>query len=203
MGAQPSHIQDDHDPAVQLRMQTVGELQDAVSRNLALFYRRAYRYVGDPHDAEDAVQDAFLSAYKHLDQFQRTAKMTTWLTSIVTNSALTQLRRRPRQRHISLDESLGEGQDRCVAKTVADVGPSPEGECIQSELRDHLMQFVSELSPSLRKAIMLCGLDGLTTNEAANILGVPQGTVKSQVSRARAKLKAAYAQGMGRRGLSR
>jgi L-glyceraldehyde 3-phosphate reductase len=56
--------------------------------------------VGDPHDAEDAVQDALLSAYKHLDQFKRTAKMTTWLTSIVTNSALSQLRRRPRHPHI-------------------------------------------------------------------------------------------------------
>jgi RNA polymerase sigma-70 factor (ECF subfamily) len=53
----------------------------------------AYRYVGGPHDAEDAVQDSLLSEHKHLDQFKATAKMTTWLTAIVTNSALTKLRK--------------------------------------------------------------------------------------------------------------
>jgi RNA polymerase sigma-70 factor (ECF subfamily) len=189
MEARPLHIQHERDPAVQIRLQTIGELQDAVSRNLSIFYKRAYRYVGDPHDAEDAVQDAFLSAYKHLDQFRGTAKMTTWLTSIVTNSALTQLRRRPRQRHISLDEPLDEGQDFCVADRVAEAGLSPEDLCIQSELHGHLMQSVMALSPSLRKAVQLCDLGGLKTREAADILGVSQGTVKAQISRARAKLK--------------
>jgi RNA polymerase sigma-70 factor (ECF subfamily) len=189
MEALPSHLQDEHDPVVQIRVQSIGELQDAVSRNLSVFYKRAYRYVGDPHDAEDAVQDALLSACKHLDQFKGTAKMTTWLTSIVTNSALTQLRRRPRQPHVSLDERLDEEQDYCVADRVADVRPSPEGECIRSELHGHLMQSVMELSPSLRRAIQLCDLGGLKTREAANILGLSQGTVKAQVSRARTKLK--------------
>jgi RNA polymerase sigma-70 factor (ECF subfamily) len=189
MEARPSHIHDEHDPTVQIRLQTIGDLQDAVSRNLSSFYKRAYRYVGDPHDAEDAVQDALLSAYKHLDQFKGTAKMTTWLTSIVTNSALTQLRRRPRQSHISLDEPVAEDQDYSMADRLADARPSPEGECIQSEMHGLLMQSVMELSPSLRRAIQLCDLGGLKTIEAAKILGVAQGTVKAQVSRARAKLK--------------
>jgi RNA polymerase sigma-70 factor (ECF subfamily) len=145
--------------------------------------------VGDPHDAEDAVQDALLSAYKHLDQFKERAKLTTWLTAIVTNSALTQLRKRPRQLHLSLDERLGEDQDYCVADSVADAGLSPEGECIRSQTREHLMQFVAELSPALRKAIQLRDLEGLTTSEAAHILGVPDGTVKARVSRGRSKLK--------------
>ena len=81
------------------------QLQDALSRYLPALYKRAYRYVEDPHDAEDAVQDALLSAYKHLDQFKATAKMTTWLTTIVTNSALTQLRIRSRHPHLSLNEN--------------------------------------------------------------------------------------------------
>jgi RNA polymerase sigma-70 factor (ECF subfamily) len=189
MEARPSHIQDEHDPTVQIRVQVIGELQDTVSRNLALFYKRAYRYVGNPHDAEDAVQDALLSAYKHLDQFKGTAKMTTWLTSIVTNSALTQLRRRARRPYVSLDERLDDEQDYCLADGLADVRPSPEGECIQTELHDHLTQSVMALSPSLRRAIELCDLGGLKTMEAAEILGVAQGTVKAQVSRGRAKLK--------------
>ena len=63
------------------------------------------------------MQDALLSAYKHLDQFKGTAKMTTWLTAIVTNCALTQLRRRPRQPHVSLDERSDEERDYCVRQT--------------------------------------------------------------------------------------
>src|ERR1700740_1392406 len=124
MQARQSHIGDEQNPAVQLHEQHTQELQDVVLRYLPLFHRRAYRYVGDPHDAEDAVQDALLSAYKHLDQFKRTAKMTTWLTSIVTNSALTQLRRRPRHPHMSMDEKIGDAQDLCVSDTLADTRPN-------------------------------------------------------------------------------
>jgi RNA polymerase sigma-70 factor, ECF subfamily len=189
MGTRPSHIRDEHDPAVQVRIQSIGELQDVVSQNLSFFYKRAYRYVGDPHDAEDAVQDALLSAYKHLDQFKGTAKITTWLTSIVTNSALTQLRRRSRYPHVSVDEKIGNEQDHYVSDTLADIRPNPESEYISSDLRRQLMRFVTRLSPSLRNAIQLCDLDGLTTREAADLLGVPHGTLKSRVSRARWKLK--------------
>jgi RNA polymerase sigma-70 factor (ECF subfamily) len=189
MEARPPDIQAEHDPKVQIRVQSIGDLQDAVSQNLSTFYKRAYRYVGNPHDAEDAVQDALLSAYRHLDQFKGTAKMTTWLTSIVTNSAMSQLRRRARRPHVSLDERLNDEQDLCLADGLADVRPSPEGECIQSELQSHLMQSVMELSPSLRRAVELCDLGGMKSKDAANILGLSQGTVKAQVSRARARLK--------------
>jgi len=154
-----------------------------------MLYRRAHRYVGDPHDAEDAVQDALLSAYKHLDQFKGAAQMTTWLTTIVMNSALTQLRRRPRQPHIPLDQPLFEEQDYSMSERLIDVRPSPESECIKSELHENLMQSVMELSPALRRVIQLRVVDGLTTSEAANILGVSRGTVKAQASRACTKLK--------------
>jgi RNA polymerase sigma-70 factor (ECF subfamily) len=165
------------------------EMQEVLSRYLPSFYRRAYRYLGNAADAEDAVQDALLSACRHLDQFKGQSKMSTWLTTIVINSALTQLRRRPRQIHTSLDERLGEDQTYCVSERLADCRPSPEDECVGSDLHGRFMQFVAELSPSLRKAYQLRDLDGLTTSEAAQILGVSDVTVKAQVSRARAELK--------------
>jgi len=84
------------------------EMQDVLSRSLPSFYRKAYRQLGNAADAEDAVQDALLSAYKHLDQFKGQAQMSTWLTAIVINSARMQLRRRPRQIHLSLDERFGD-----------------------------------------------------------------------------------------------
>jgi RNA polymerase sigma-70 factor (ECF subfamily) len=184
-----STIGDEQSPALQIREQGLGKLEDAVSQYLPILFSRAYRFVGDPQDAEDAVQDALLSAYRHLDQFKGTAKMTTWLTTIVTNCALTQLRRRPRGAHVSLDEPATEEQNYSLSDRLADVRPSPEGECIQSELHCYLMQSVTELSPSLRQAIQLCDLDGLTTKEVSHLLGVPQGTVKTRVSRGRLKLK--------------
>src|SRR5580692_4109751 len=82
------------------------EMDGIVSCYWPSFYRTAYRYLGNAADAEDAVQDAMLSAYKHLSQFRRQARMSTWLTAIVINSARMQLRRRPRQPHISLDEQF-------------------------------------------------------------------------------------------------
>ena len=87
------------------------EMQDVISRHLSRFQRTAYRQLGNAADAEDAVQDALLAAYKHLDQFRGQAKMSTWLTAIVTNCAWMQLRNRPRQPHVSLDEPLGEDQE--------------------------------------------------------------------------------------------
>jgi RNA polymerase sigma-70 factor (ECF subfamily) len=166
------------------------EMQDVFTQNMASLYRRAYRYLGNAADAEDAVQDALLSACRHLNQFKGQSKMSTWLTTIVINSALTQLRRRSRQIHTSLDERFGEeGEGYSLAERLADCRPSPEAECFRSELVGRLMQLVDELPPSLRKAFQLRELDGMTISEAANVLGVAEVTVKVQVSRARARLR--------------
>jgi RNA polymerase sigma-70 factor (ECF subfamily) len=165
------------------------EMKEVLTRSMPSFYKRAYRYLDSAADAEDAVQDALLSACQHLDQFKGQSKMSTWLTTIVINSALTKLRRRPRQIHMSLDDQFGEEPGYCVSDRLADHRPSPEDECIKSDLHGHLMHFVEELPPSLNKAFRLRDLDGMTISEAAQVLGVADVTVKAQVSRARARLK--------------
>jgi len=165
------------------------EMEDVLWRRLPSFYRSAYRFLGNAADAEDAVQDALLSAYKHLDQFRGQSQMSTWLTAIVSNCARMQLRRRPSQIHVSLDERIGEEQEYSLLERLADGGPNPEDECRYSELNTHLRQLAAQLSPPLRKAFQLRDLDGLSTSEAADLLGVPDGTVKAQLARARAKLR--------------
>jgi RNA polymerase sigma-70 factor (ECF subfamily) len=189
MQAHEPHIEDSQPSAIPVSGRYTEELEDAISQYLPLLYRRAYRFVGDPHDAEDAVQDALLSAYKHLGQFKGNAKMTTWLTSIVTNSALTKLRKKPRQPHFSLDEGVADEEGHFLSDTLADSRPDPERECIESEMRRNLMQSVMQLSPILRETVQMHDLEGLQTREVASILGVPDGTVKARVSRARSKLK--------------
>ena len=84
---------------------------------------------------------------------------------------------------------MDEEQDYYLSDRLADARPSPENECMWSELHGHFLAFVAELSPTLRKVIQLREFDGLTTREVANVLGVSQGTVKANVSRARTKLK--------------
>ncbi|MGA8440465.1 MAG: sigma-70 family RNA polymerase sigma factor [Candidatus Sulfotelmatobacter sp.] len=165
------------------------EMNRTVSRSRASFLRSAYRFLENAADAEDAVQDALLSAYKHIDQFRGEAQMSTWLTAIVSNSARMQLRKRPRHIHVSLDEPIGEEQKLSMSELLADCRLSPEDESRNSEMRARLKKLARQLSPPLRKAFQLRDLDGLTTREAANILGVPDGTVKAQLARARAKLR--------------
>lgn len=164
------------------------EFHDVLSRQMPSFHRRAFRYLGNPADAEDAVQDALLSAYKHLDQFRGQAQISTWLTTIVTNSALMQLRRRPRVANVSLDEPIGEDQEYTVSDVLAHHGPTPEDECQSSELSARLRELLPQLSAPLRKTFELRELQGLTTSETARHLGVADGTVKAQLARARAKL---------------
>jgi RNA polymerase sigma-70 factor (ECF subfamily) len=168
---------------------TAEQLEQILASGLPPLYRRAYRILGNAADAEDAVQDALLAAYTHLNQFRGQAQISTWLTTIVLNRARLQLRRRPRHVHVSLEESSGEMQPLSVFERLADHRPNPEDESIKSELRDRLSHLHRQLSPTLRRTFQLRDIDGLSTEETARILGVPIGTVKAQSARARKRLK--------------
>jgi RNA polymerase sigma-70 factor (ECF subfamily) len=163
------------------------ELDNAVSRNLPMFYKRAFRFLRNRPDAEDAVQDALLSACKHLGQFRGQAQLSTWLTAIVTNAARMQLRRRRRGSYLTLEEPKGE-DGLTFSETLPDSKPGPEEVCFASEVHERVVNGISQLAPALRRAFQLRDIDGLTTKEAALLLGVPQGTLKAQLARARAQL---------------
>jgi RNA polymerase sigma-70 factor (ECF subfamily) len=165
------------------------QLEQILVSGLPPLYRRAYRILGNTADAEDAVQDALLAAYTHLNQFRGQAQISTWLTTIVLNCARMQLRRRPRRVHVSLDESRGELQPLSVSERLADHRPNPEDESIGSELSSRLSHLHRQLSPTLRRTLQLRDVQGLSVRETARILGVPTGTVKAQSARARKRLK--------------
>jgi RNA polymerase sigma-70 factor, ECF subfamily len=164
------------------------EMKEVLSLRLPSFYRCALRLLGNPADAEDAVQEAVLAAYRHIDQFRGQSQMSTWLTTIVRNCALMQLRKRPRQIHLSLDEETGGEEKYFLWERIADTRPSPEDECRNLELSASLQKCAVRLSPILRKTFQLRVLMGLSIFETARILGLPHGTVKSQLARARAKI---------------
>jgi RNA polymerase sigma-70 factor, ECF subfamily len=164
------------------------EMKEVLSLRLPSFYRCALRLLGNTADAEDAVQEALLAAYRHIDQFRGQAQMTTWLTTIVRNCALMQLRKRPRQIHLPLDEQTGGKKEYSIWERLADTRPSPEEECRNLELIARLQKCAVRLSPTLRRTFQLRVLMGLSIFETAQILGVPHGTVKAQLARARAKI---------------
>ena len=188
MQATSASIGNEQDIDIPAAEKETREPQDAFLRYLPLLHRTAYRYLGNAADAEDAVQDAMLAAYLHLDQFKGQAQMSTWITSIVTNCARMQLRKRSRQSHLSLADPCGEDREYCWSDRLADSGPSPEDECRTSEFRRRVLQSIAQLSPSLRRAFELRDLDGHTVKEAARTLGLAEGTVKAHLSRGRAKL---------------
>ncbi len=178
--AQYPYVADDHS--------ATRELQKVLSLSLPSFYRCALRLLGNRADAEDAVQEALLAAYKHLHQFRGQSQMSTWLTTIVCNCARMQLRKRPRQIHTPLEEQIGGEEGYFIFEKVADARPSPEDECRNSELTAHLRQCTAQLSPKLRRTFQLRVVDGLSIFETAQVLGLPHGTVKARLARARRKL---------------
>jgi RNA polymerase sigma-70 factor (ECF subfamily) len=189
MQATNAHTEGEQGRHVRPGRESARQFDDVLSRHLPAFQRMAFRKLGNTADAEDAVQDALLSAYKHLDQFNGQAQMSTWLTTIVINSARMRSRKRSRRFEVSLDAPFDDDQQNWIAERIADDSPSPEDVCRESELHERVRKFSTQLSLPLRSAFQLRDLDGLTTKEAALILGVPDGTVKAQLTRARAKLR--------------
>lgn len=165
------------------------ELTSVIGRRAASFKRIALRVLGNAADAEDAVQDAFLSAYKHLDQFKGRAQMSTWLTTIVVNKARMKVRQRSRQLQISIDAEDQDDNRRPFSDALSDRRPTPEEVCQRLEVWERLAQLLAWLSPPLRATFQLREMDGLTVRETAHALGVPEGTVKARLARARIKLK--------------
>jgi len=166
----------------------VQELTDVVSSHSLRFRRIALGQLGNAADAEDAVQDALLSAWTHVDQFNGRAKMSTWLTTIVINSARMKLRRRSPQVQVALDEPCSE-QNLSSADMVSDTRPDPEEVYRRRQIAETLAHATLRLSPTLRTTFRLRDVDGLSIRETAQFLGVPTGTVKARLARARMRLR--------------
>ena len=160
-----------------------------LSNHLTFLYKKAYRMLGNAADAEDAVQDALLAAFVHLDQFKGQSEMSTWVIAILHNCVRLQFRRRLRHVDVSLDEPIGEFETLSVSEQIADHRPSPEDEYQHSELSTRLTYLYKQLSPTLRKTFWLRDIGGLSIRETARILKVPCGTVKARSARARKQIK--------------
>jgi RNA polymerase sigma-70 factor, ECF subfamily len=165
------------------------ELEVVVSHYLPRFYRKANQRLRNIHDAEDAVQDALLSACEHLAEFEGRSSLSTWVTSIVINAARLQLRRK-RPARILVDQRFGDADTGITLEdAVPDERPGPHEILARAELHDQVAQSIRTLSPLLRKTLYHYYFDDMTAAELAGMLDLPVGTVKARISRARARLK--------------
>jgi len=163
------------------------EFENILSHGLPRLRRMAMRWLRNPEDAEDAVQDALLSAFKNIARFEGRAQMSTWLMAIVTNALRMRLRRRPRHQILSLDEGPSDSQW-TPGELLVDPGPTPEQSFEQCELREIVAKLICKLPASQRAALRLRQRDDFSIRSAAETLGVPVGTVKARLARGRAKL---------------
>ena len=151
-------------------------------------FRIAQHITQNREDAEDVVQDAFLKAYEKLEQFQGNSKFYTWLVRIAVNEALMKLRKRRPERFVSLDEDVQTEED-SMPREIADWSPNPEQLYDQSELKDILGKTINGLPPSFRTVFVLRDVEGLSTEETAETLGLSVPAVKSRLLRARLQLR--------------
>jgi len=152
--------------------------------------RRVFRVVmavlGNPQDAEEAMQDAFVKAFRHLDQFRQESKFTTWLTRIAVNEALQ--KRQKRKDTISIDEIPG-GENKVTPRRFEPWATDPEKLYGKQELRKIVEGAIQALPPIYRETLVLRDIEGLTSEEAAEALGINVRALKSRLLRARLMLR--------------
>lgn len=162
-------------------------LEDLFGRYRTRMYRVAVRLLRSKEDAEDAVQDALLSAYRNLAAFQGRSLFSTWLTRIVVNAAL--IKRRSQRAHPELFlEDAASNRTRPLTIDVVDSRPDPEQ--ILASIESHLVveDALSKLAPAMRSAFRLRELEDFSNTEAALASGVQMGAFKSRITRARNQL---------------
>ncbi len=134
------------------------------------------------------LQEAFLKAYEHLDQFQGNSKFYTWIVRIAVNQALMKLRKRKSDRSVSLDEGIDTGED-TVTREIATWDENPEQQYTREELNAILDDAIQGLAPTYRTVFVLRDVEELSTEETAETLGLSIPAVKSRLLRARLQLR--------------
>jgi RNA polymerase sigma-70 factor (ECF subfamily) len=153
-------------------------------------YQTSLRILGVPEEAEDALQEGLLAAFRNLKRFEGRSQFSTWLTRIVINAALMRRRSKRSRPAVSLDQWPAEEGALPPAERFAADDPGPEEIYAGMELGGLLEASLKKLSPVLRSAFLLREGEGLTTSEAARALGVSENTLKARLWRAKQQLAA-------------
>ncbi len=193
MPSPPSPPDEDVDRAdflARLRANDPAAFESLVRRFGGPMLAVARRYLRDDQEAADAVQDAFLSAFRSLERFEGSSKLGTWLHRIVINASLMKLRSRSRRQEIVIDDLLptfdASGHHAGPVRRWAE---PPDERLLREETRGTIRACIDRLPDDYRTILLLRDIDELSTEEAAEILGVTPGAVKTRLHRARQALR--------------
>jgi RNA polymerase sigma-70 factor (ECF subfamily) len=161
------------------------QLVEANQRNV---YNLALRMLNDPQEAEDVLQETFLSAYKALPGFEGRSSLSTWLYRIASNASLMRLRKK-RPETTSIDEPLELEEGESLPRQFVDWSSVPEDELLGEESRRMMDEAVAKLPEGLRIVFILRDIEGLSTQEAGEVLELSEAAVKTRLHRARLALR--------------
>ena len=166
----------------------VAAFEELVKRYDRKLLRISQHVTHNREDSQDAVQEAFLKAFQNLGQFREDSQFSTWLIRITVNQSLMKLRRQRATREVSLDEDF-QAEGDVLPMEVTDWAPNPEQLYRASELREILAKALGELRLISRAVFVLRDIEGLSTDETAEVLGLSQTAVKARLWRARMQLR--------------
>jgi RNA polymerase sigma-70 factor (ECF subfamily) len=155
--------------------------RELVTQHQSRLYRFVYKHIGHAAEAEELAQQAFVEAARTYAQFRGDSQLSTWLYGIAMNLVRNHLSRAPQRRYRFEDE---EALDQVCSESA-----DPQTQLEHRQLVQLLEQELAELMPEMREVLLLVALDDLSYDEAAALLDVPIGTVRSRVSRARSQLR--------------
>jgi RNA polymerase sigma-70 factor (ECF subfamily) len=156
-------------------------------------FRVARAILTDDADAEDALQDAYLDAYRHLDEFRGEAQLSTWLTRIVVNQALMRLRRRKRDGIVVPFHAEPRVDGRPEDEVRDDKTESPSAATLRGEIRRIIERRIDELPVDFRTVFVMREVEDMSVEETAACLSIPAATVRTRLFRARALLRESLA----------
>lgn len=192
MSAQPAVVgakaPSDADLVERIRGGDARAMETLMRRHNGALYRTARAILRDDTEAEDAVQDAYIHAFRSLDQFRGDSAVSTWLVRIAANEALMRLRRQRRLAQvIPIDHDNGEA----LLRDVADREPGPEQAAMDGQLRRMIERRIDALPDLYRPVFMMRAVQEMSVEETAEALGMPEATVRTRFFRARALMRAA------------
>jgi RNA polymerase sigma-70 factor, ECF subfamily len=159
-----------------------------VRRYQSKIFRLAQHITQNREDAEDVLQETFLKAYEHLEQFQGNSKFYTWIVRIAVNQALMKLRRRKNDKSVSMDDAIDTGED-TIVREIAAWDENPEQRMSREEIGGILDSAIETLDAPYRSVFVLRDIEELSTEETAEALGLSVPAVKSRLLRARLQLR--------------
>jgi RNA polymerase sigma-70 factor, ECF subfamily len=167
-----------------------GAWTELVAAQQRRVYALCYRFTASSHDAEDLTQEVFIKLYGNLASFDvARGSFSTWITTLTRNLLVDHFRRSRQQRATdSLDAGWDQGEDAPHAAPLVDARSTPLEHAVRGQLQQLVQTALAKVSPELREAVILRDLHDMDYKEIAEVLSIPQGTVKSRISRGRAEL---------------